>query len=692
MRPFELPDFYLPHPASLNPHLERTRDHSLDWSHRMGVLGPDPEGAPVWDRARYDAHDYALLTAHTHPDAPPAILDLVNDWYVWVFYFDDRFLVRYKKTGDIAGARAHLDRLPAFMPADPADLPAPSNAVERGLADLWRRTVPLMSDGWRERFTESTRDLLMESLWELYNISDGRVPNPVDYIGMRRKVGGAPWSADLVEVAVGAEVPDRVAATRPLRVLKDTFSDGVHLRNDIFSYQRETEEEGEVNNGVLVLERFFDTDPQHAADLTNDLLTSRLKQFENTALTELPPLFEEHRLAPGERADVARYVKGLQDWQAGGHEWHLRSSRYMNDRTGGPARRRGPRVAGRAGHPFASVPPQVGGPFRRPEVTLPYAQRTNPHVEQVRRHVHTWARKTGMLGEAVWDETGFRAADRGGLAALTHPSASGPELDLAAGWQVWAAYARDLFTVLFKERRDLIGAKAFHERLAALMPAGAGAAPAPVGAAERGLADLWARTAPALSPDGRRTLAAAVRDLTGSWLWELVGLLQHRVPDPVDYLEMRRRTSGAAAALAVAELAAARELPAGFRESGPARRLAEAWSDIAALVDDLHHPGETPHAVPAVQAFLRCDAQRAADLVGEVIDARVRQFDRIAATELPALAAEHGVAPAVLDRHLDDLRDLLAGRLAWLGRDAPPPAPSGPRIPAPRPFAISGRQ
>src|SRR5439155_832775 len=83
--------------------------------------------------------------------------------------------------------------------------------------------------------------------------------------------------------------------------------------------QRETESEGEINNGVLVLERFFGYSPQRAADTVNDLITSRLQQFENTALTELPALFEEHRLGAQARVDVGLYVKGLQDWQAGGH-------------------------------------------------------------------------------------------------------------------------------------------------------------------------------------------------------------------------------------------------------------------------------------------------------------------------------------------------------------------------------------
>src|SRR5690606_19208352 len=170
-----------------------------------------------------------------------------------------------------------------------------------------------------------------ESLWELSNIGAGRIPNPVEYIEMRRKVGGAPWSAGLIEFVTGAEVPREIAASRPMRVLRDAFADAVHLRNDLFSYQREVEDEGENSNGVLVLEEFLRCTTQEAADAVNDLLTSRLQQFENTAGTELAPLFAESGLDPQSCAGVLAYVKGLQDWQSGGHEWHMRSSRYMND-------------------------------------------------------------------------------------------------------------------------------------------------------------------------------------------------------------------------------------------------------------------------------------------------------------------------------------------------------------------------
>lgn len=238
-QPFHLPHFYMPYPARLNPHLDEARAHSTAWAREMGML----EGSGVWEQSDLDAHDYGLLCAYTHPDCDGPALSLITDWYVWVFFFDDHFLELFKRTQDRSAGKAHLDRLPLFMPADPATpVPEPQNPVEAGLADLWARTVPAMSADWRRRFAVATEHLLNESLWELSNINEGRISNPVEYIEMRRKVGGAPWSAGLVEYAT-AEVPARVAESRPLRVLMETFSDGVHLRNDLFSYQREVEDE-----------------------------------------------------------------------------------------------------------------------------------------------------------------------------------------------------------------------------------------------------------------------------------------------------------------------------------------------------------------------------------------------------------------------------------------------------------------
>ena len=123
MQPFELPEFYMPYPARLNPHLETAREHSKAWAREMGMLGDD--GNPkIWDERKFDSADYALLCAYTHPDAPGPELDLVTDWYVWVFFFDDHFLEIYKRSRELAGAKEYLERLPAFMPVDPDQHPA----------------------------------------------------------------------------------------------------------------------------------------------------------------------------------------------------------------------------------------------------------------------------------------------------------------------------------------------------------------------------------------------------------------------------------------------------------------------------------------------------------------------------------------------------------------------------------------
>jgi len=200
MAGYRLPDFYLPYPPRLNPHLATARAHSRAWAAEMGMLD-DPE---IWDEQRLDAMDYGLMCAYTHPDCSADELDLITDWYVWVFYFDDHFLETFKRSRDVTGAQEYLDRLDAFMTDEP---PEPANPVERGLADLWPRTVPAMSDAWRRRFVRVTRDLTQESMWELFHIERGAVSNPIEYIEERRKVGGAP----LVGLPRRARGPRRAA-------------------------------------------------------------------------------------------------------------------------------------------------------------------------------------------------------------------------------------------------------------------------------------------------------------------------------------------------------------------------------------------------------------------------------------------------------------------------------------------------
>ncbi|MFD9011531.1 germacradienol/geosmin synthase [Streptomyces sp. NPDC059552] len=697
-QPFQLPDFYVPYPARLNPHLEDARTHTKQWARDFGML----EGSGVWEESDLDSHDYALLCSYTHPDCDRDALALVTDWYVWVFFFDDHFLEMYKRSQDRNGAKEYLDRLAAFMPMDlSGGFPEATNPVEAGLADLWARTVPAMSADWRERFSLSTKNLLNESMWELANINIGRVANPLEYIEMRRKVGGAPWSAGLIEY-VSAEVPARVAHSRALGVLRDSFSDAVHIRNDIFSYQREVADEGELSNAILVLETFLGCTTQEAAEASNDLLTSRLQQFEQTALAELPQLFADHALDPAEIAAVLAYTKGLQDWQSGGHEWHMVSSRYMNKEARPTAPATLPFLPSGLGttaldlrsvftkrsmelrhRSFTHVPFESTGPSVIPEIYMPHRLSLSPHLAHAREESVAWARRMGLLdpqpgdpGSAIWTEERLRGFDFAVCSAGIDPDATPEQLVLNASWLTWGTYGDDYYPVVFARGRNLPAAKATTARLLSMITVDHAEQPEPVTAMERSLGDLWVRTSAGMSVEQRTEFRATLVSMLESWLWEVDNQIQNRIPDPVDYAEMRRHTFGSHLTMYLCRLGhRGRGIPEEIYASGTIRSLENAVADAACLINDIYSyqkevevEGEVHNYILVTQNFFDIDYPQALHICHELMTRRTEEFEHIVATQLPVLYDDWKLdagAREALDAYVGELQDWHAGILNW---------------------------
>ncbi|WP_327412369.1 terpene synthase family protein [Streptomyces sp. NBC_01233] len=337
------------------------------------------------------------------------------------------------------------------------------------------------------------------------------------------------------------------------------------------------------------------------------MITSRLQQFESTFFSELPALFAEKGLGPDGVLAVLTYARGLQDWQSGGHEWHMRSSRYTKARpnrteAGPPGWLHGPSGLGTTGASVKALLDVTGGARRRrrhanvphpvgssviPEFYLPYRNVLNPHLAGARERLIEWNREMGILDEGIWWEEKARGYDFALCSAGIDPRCSAQALDISAGWLSWGTYADDLYPLVFGTPRALAAARAQTQRLRACMPLDLSAPPPAVNAMERGLADLWRRTAAPMGTRGREMFRSAMDQVLDSRLWELDKQAANRVPDPVDYLEMRRVTFGSPMTISLARMAHMDVVPEQVYGSSAMQSLQAAAFDHSAVMNDV---------------------------------------------------------------------------------------------------------
>ncbi|MFD0420123.1 hypothetical protein [Streptomyces sp. NPDC127108] len=738
----EAPEFHPLGPPRLNPHVARARVHCRAWAADMGMLRPGPrgsaerdgaerdgdgrdgdgahrapaEGVTLWDERVFDAADYALLAALAHPDASAPQLDLLADWYVWRYFHADRFAADFLLGRNTGGARAYAAGLRDVVTAAggeggaaPAhEAAAADDPVERGLADLWSRTVAGHGEAWRARLAESVTGLLEGALWELRVLDTGQVPNPIDYVATRRGAGGGPWAARLVEHVTAFELPGRIVGTRPLCVAEDTFADATGLRADIVAFLDGRRAAERLSNGVEVARHFLKCEPQRALDTANNQLTSRLRQFEHTTRTELPPLFGEYALVLGERTSVLRHTSGLRDWQAGFHAWLTRQPDAAPGAVAGGAARPGERPpGGPAGLGAAAArwaaalvdsrtPPPAGPasaagpPPDLPVFHVPFESGApNPYLDDVRDHVKEWARDMGMMRPrrgavpelfghyALYDEASFAAADFAAPSAYEFPTASRPRLAIVSDCAVWGTYVGDYIDERFKNRKDPFGAKVFVDRLKSFMPASGEGMPIPVTPPERGLADIWRRLLAELSDAQRHRWRRSLTRFLDGLLWQAANTIQGRVPDPTDYLEMRRGSSGLIVHIDKTEFCLGREVPADLWGVEPLATLGDIVCDVlfvnndaASYAKEVVAEGAVNNIVTVVQHFMGwSDPVAAAEVAGHLADSRVRQFQTLADGPLTELFDERGTdedSRGVVAEFVLGLKQVMAGLQRWV--------------------------
>jgi germacradienol/geosmin synthase len=145
---------------------------------------------------------------------------------------------------------------------------------------------------------------------------------------MRRKTFGSDLTMSLSRLSQGSEIPIEIYNTRSMRSLENSATDFACFTNDIFSYQKEIEFEGEVHNCVLVVQNFLNCDVPQAVEIVNNLMTARAQQFQHIVATELPALFDDFNLDQSTRKKLLGYVEKLENWMCGILRWHITVDRY----------------------------------------------------------------------------------------------------------------------------------------------------------------------------------------------------------------------------------------------------------------------------------------------------------------------------------------------------------------------------
>ncbi|MFD9704652.1 hypothetical protein [Lentzea sp. NPDC059081] len=309
----EVPAFDMPFAARLSPHVDRVRQHTKTWVRDMGMLG----GAP-WTEAFFDAADYGGFGPLTHPTASFDDLTHINDWHTWGFYVTDAFRDGFLRPRNVVGGKAFVAGLKSVLSGS-----SPMSPAEKGLADLVSRSTLDAED--HEHLTE----FLDALLWELHNTAQGRVPDPIDLVEMRRRSIATDLSAKLARKSVGAELPEDLLRNSTMRALVDSFGDVPALRQEIVGFDHSYATGGSTTSAVLAVQEFFGCGLQEAVSVVADLIAARLRQI-GVIIEELPSVAAEYGLDAEAKAAVRRYVEALKSWLAGELLWTQRSGRFSH--------------------------------------------------------------------------------------------------------------------------------------------------------------------------------------------------------------------------------------------------------------------------------------------------------------------------------------------------------------------------
>jgi hypothetical protein len=311
-RPLHIPPLPCPFPSEINAHAAEVDAESHAWLAASKML-KDAETIEHFRRSKI-----GLLAARTNPSVPRDSLRLINDWYNWLFAFDDAFceneLMGYRPS---ALARA----LPPLLEIlDGRREPEANDPFGLALCELLGRITNTATPAQVDRWRITVKEYLFAQIWEAANREADLIPTPEDYILMRRITGATYTCFALIDAGGGYRLEAEEWHHPDVRALSDLACDLIGWDNDLLSYAKERDNDKARHNLVTVLATHKTFTLQEALEEVSAMHRDTIAAFlDRRALLD--------RWAP---LPVRTYVRGLEHWVRGHIAFSLGSARYVH--------------------------------------------------------------------------------------------------------------------------------------------------------------------------------------------------------------------------------------------------------------------------------------------------------------------------------------------------------------------------
>jgi hypothetical protein len=313
------PQIRSPFPYQVNQHVEQARAQLPAWARGTGLVRKDSA------RVRFEKADFGWFAAMVYPTASAPHLDLMADWFAWLFLVDDqlddggfgRDPDRVRRSVDVMRAvleNPGTDASAARMPGVPAAISS--------LTELWARTAVDASAVWRRRFAGHLVECLETAvMWEVRNRVEGIVPDEDTYMAKRRHTGAIYVCMDLIEIVERIGVPSAVYDSPQFTTVLNAACDVVVWTNDMYSLEKERSA-GEVHNLVYVVEHHRGLDRPSALARVCAAITAETERY-------LAGELELLRAYPEQAGLLVPYLAGMRTWMRGNLDWSTRTRRYQ---------------------------------------------------------------------------------------------------------------------------------------------------------------------------------------------------------------------------------------------------------------------------------------------------------------------------------------------------------------------------